>query len=267
MISVARYTSESGNVRRRIRCKSQCPLGLQLTWRSFLTMLVPPYHGRLKDGALVIPAKLSATHDGEVIDCRNSRPLGDGLSLAINRKASIVPAIVSLGFFVSPTAIVRLIVAIGIDAVNCQPRRRLAHVGQEILEQKPSIANSDAASAVVTELSALRSETAALHKLPDVPRLRFAHHVPALQGADALAINLPAPASARLSGRGLKESSRTDKLRAATVALAKPDRPRVWLGMEANDRYPAVFLPSHILKQRHSIRIVQQQETIKRYAA
>lgn len=147
-----------------------------------------------------------------------SGPFCDGPSLAATRKMSRVSLVPSLLLFGGPAAIARLVISVGVVALNRVLRARLgAHVREEVLERiDPAIANLYPAAAVVLVPRPLRVQTPSFDVRPAGP---FWSEAPAM-GARVRANNLvsQAPATMRLAAQAVGN----DNCFVAAIASASP---------------------------------------------
>jgi hypothetical protein len=122
-----------------------------------------------------------------------------------------------------PATILRLVIAVVVDTVDRMfSGRTTAHVGQECSERLPTVANADAASAVVLEPNVVRIAAPSLHALPDFV---FGRRLPvrtfAVTRVRAATTVISASASATQDATSAKLS--TDcSTRPAAIASAKP---------------------------------------------
>ena len=77
------------------------------------------------------------------------------------------PSIAALFFVRPPSAVVRLIISIIIDAIQCSVMRSFAHVGVEIFKRHPPFADRDAARSIVLVGGHVRIEASGFHRTPD----------------------------------------------------------------------------------------------------
>jgi hypothetical protein len=75
-------------------------------------------------------------------------------------------AIVGLFLHGRPTAIARFVIPVVVDAVDREAMRALTHVSQEIIEDQPSFADSDAAPSIVFPNMAFWIEASGFHGRP-----------------------------------------------------------------------------------------------------
>jgi hypothetical protein len=82
-------------------------------------------------------------------------------------KATPWPSIVRLFFWSGPSAILRRVVAISVNAIyGVRWRGLLAHIFQEILKRLPTLTNRDSLGSVVRPTNVLGIATTALHLAP-----------------------------------------------------------------------------------------------------
>jgi hypothetical protein len=74
-----------------------------------------------------------------------------------------VSSLLALG---RPSAILRLVITIVVDSLDRVAARPLAHVGQEVLERKPSFADRDSSAAVSMERKCVGIQASRFHGLP-----------------------------------------------------------------------------------------------------
>lgn len=114
--------------------------------------------------AIGIPSITDATPDGVWRHIEFACPFRDCHSLTIHRQRMVDPGVVALFDFGSPTAIVRLVVAVIVDAVKRMTVWAHTHVVEEILERfTPSGANLNTTCAVVLIFAAIRVVAATYH--------------------------------------------------------------------------------------------------------
>ena len=131
------------------------------------------------------------------------------------------PAIVRLFFARCPAAVFGRIWTIIVDAVQRQPRRRVAHVGIEIVERGPSSTNGYPPSPVVRKIRSRRIVASLFHAEPDIVNLGFTQAMCSRSLTDGRS------ATGAAAGPGVSASQiATVNLRmSAAIALAKPHRP------------------------------------------
>lgn len=113
----------------------------------------------------------NAASDSQLIDCRlrNSKltaGLGNREVDALNDNAAVVAPVVLLDVPVCPPTITRFIVPIAADTIERQSRGNFAHIGKEVLELLPSLADFDAAPAVLMKVFGLGIGAPPLHRNP-----------------------------------------------------------------------------------------------------
>src|SRR6185437_14179024 len=115
-------------------------------------------------------------------------------------------------------AIARFVVAVDIDAVERPKRRRVAHVGDEILEAEPAFADANAASAVPNKGRIIWIETPLKHIAPAPIDARR----PAASGVTVRhqMVALQAPVTA---GKSAAQMGSVDDALATTIADADPN--------------------------------------------
>ena len=91
----------------------------------------------------------------------------DRLSIIHRPPRSRWPPIVCLLFGCGPSAILRLVVAVVVDAVDRQPRLAVTHIGKEICKYVPPIADGYPASSVIHEPPAGWAVATLKHAMPD----------------------------------------------------------------------------------------------------
>lgn len=97
------------------------------------------------------------------------RPLRDGLDRAGYVQQTIRRTVACLFFACGPSAIFRCVVAIVVDAFQCETRRALAHVNVEVGVVRPCSANRDASPAVPLVGVGSGLHTSSAHVAPDCP--------------------------------------------------------------------------------------------------
>jgi hypothetical protein len=96
------------------------------------------------------------------------RPFGHGHGAAVVSKQAIASLVSLLGFPIDPSAILGAVRSISVDAVKrIFARWARPHIGEEVSERFPAIADTNATPAVIVKHDALRITTAAAHALPD----------------------------------------------------------------------------------------------------
>src|SRR5262249_47475632 len=76
-----------------------------------------------------------------------------------------------------PAAIARFVIAVVIDAIDGQARRWIAHIGVEVFEATPSLADGDAAASVIVVAWIVRIQTAVEHICPATESASLRHTV------------------------------------------------------------------------------------------
>lgn len=84
-----------------------------------------------------------------------------------------------------PSAVGWSIGPVVVDALDRHAMRRLAHVGVEVFELPPTLADRDSATSVVFELPILRVSTPAKHLTPSMVDRAFTHSVRSTSGNNA----------------------------------------------------------------------------------
>ena len=79
--------------------------------------------------------------------------------------------------FVCPPAVPRLVMPLGVDAVERRPIRTDAHVVEKVLENYPLRTNQNPPAPIKWELVVLLVSAALEHRLPRPPRRRVRHPV------------------------------------------------------------------------------------------
>jgi hypothetical protein len=97
------------------------------------------------------PSGIKPVYQSALGDAKFSGPLTNCLCSAIESDRLTAAAIVILLGACRPSAIVRCVVAIGVDAINGMMRTwSAAHIGKEVLKTVlPSVANSNTAAAII----------------------------------------------------------------------------------------------------------------------
>lgn len=133
----------------------------------------------LSDGALYCPPAFDAVEDHVGRDAKHLRPDPDRLSETIQRQVDGRGAVVALRSWGRPSAIVRLVVAVVVFAVELMlGRGSLAHVGEEIDKAAaPAVAHRDPSSAVSMILRVFGPVASLLNALPNVELRRVGHAV------------------------------------------------------------------------------------------
>jgi len=95
--------------------------------------------------------------------------ISNGLQFSVEQDAVIASSISALHRSRGPPAVSKLIVAVIVDALNLKLGiRLLAHVSKEVLELQPSVANLNAATAIVLIALMLGIKTPFQHVLPRI---------------------------------------------------------------------------------------------------
>ena len=138
-----------------------------------------------------------------------------------------LPAILGLLLASSPAAVAGFIVAIVVDAFEGEPARAQPHIGEEVPELQPSLADGDPAPTILGEVRGARVEAPLPHVTPDGPLRRPA--APVSQIACALPDGVPdvlgcllATAATAAYGGSASERGSEDRHDAAAVAAAGP---------------------------------------------
>ena len=107
--------------------------------------------GRPRESIFDGPSPIETIEDCALGNADFSSPLSNGLSLVAEGQCSVRAAVVVLNFSECPSTVVRIVVAVGIDAIKRIFRAgAFAHIGKEVLEAvKPAVANGYAATAIV----------------------------------------------------------------------------------------------------------------------
>ncbi len=114
------------------------------------------------------PSIADTPRDGGLLYAKVLSPIGHCLPLSIQLHESVVALVSRLLFVGTPSAVSRLVVAVVADAVKRKTAWLRAHVRQEVLENLPSLANPDSASAVSLEVVVLGIAASSLHPGPSV---------------------------------------------------------------------------------------------------
>lgn len=118
-------------------------------------------------GLLVGNAKsFRAVSDGRPVNIKSPTCLSDRHINALEDDAAVIASISFLRRPVSPAAIAWLIIPIAPDAVQAQPIRHFAHVGQEVFEPLPPLTDPHTLSTVPAIVFAALVLTPALHGYP-----------------------------------------------------------------------------------------------------
>lgn len=111
-------------------------------------------------------ASLYAPSDGIRWDVEASGDLGSGQRFGANCQAKVSTRVVRLLSPGCPSTISRFVVAVIVDAFECQPVRS-AHVCEEQIEPLPSLTDGYSAPSIEGELRALFSKATVTHRPPD----------------------------------------------------------------------------------------------------
>ncbi len=146
----------------------------------------------------------------------------------------------------SPAAVLRRVIAVIVDAVECVPGRRAAsHISQEVLEVQPASANLDAAPTIAVVASGIRIDASLLHRVPRaVFRCRWpseARIAVANSSTDATGSAFP---HRQIGGLAVGDS--------AASTLAGPDAFLAPMSAISDDCQPTKTLAEKMLSARHS---------------
>lgn len=165
-------------------------------------------------------------------------PFGKALRHAINRQVDRVALVVVLLLSCCPPAVAGLIVAVDILPIERHSAGSITHVGVEVLERHPPLADLDASAAVEREVPLVSMVEAAIqHRTPSRIGFGFRHavrprcHFPGFDEEAAARSCLALP----------KQGSAHDFLSAA-VALAEPETKSVSGRLSFDDCQAAEFL-------------------------
>ena len=112
------------------------------------------------------PTQLVSSKDGVAMNAGTLRPLSDGQRYAIMRDAYIAKPIVGLFFARRPTAIVRAVRAIVVNALKSHAWRSWPQVSNKVVKHKPPITNSDTSTTIAVVMSGLKVKASLLNVLP-----------------------------------------------------------------------------------------------------
>lgn len=173
-------------------------------------------------GAFDGPSVIDTGQDRHSLNPSQSRPLSQCVCGVIQRQTMIRPFVILLFNRTRPTAIIRSVWAIIVNAIQRMTDGTTAHISQEVRETiKPLWAQDDAAATVGWIAFVVRIVTATLRMLPAdifaalVANGRFAM----FDQFRAHAIDLQAPARLSITTTQVGLNNRQG---IATVALAKP---------------------------------------------
>lgn len=132
-----------------------------------LGLLAAPRLDGLCQGALYRPSQLESTVDGVSVDAGLLGPFDKALGFALERQQAIVATIAALNDRRRPTAILRAVRSIVVDAVKGHSRRAWPHVCDECVKGfSPTIADIDSTSTVHRIPLVPWITTAVFHTLP-----------------------------------------------------------------------------------------------------
>ena len=209
---------------------------------------------RLENSSFGIPAKIiQPDADCRLTDTGNARPLRHGFSLTVDRQHGVVTSIARLLDRSRPAAITGFIVAGIIDTIDRVVRcGRLAHVGEEIHEVSPVVANLDPAAAPVSPPRIVRVGASLDHRCPDMMDLGVGEPMLELSGFHPFGRTFSMQAATRLSDAVFQRIwHRLSEL--AAIALANPPKrsTRSWLALPQNDE-PTETLSGKIIEFWHN---------------
>ena len=146
-----------------------------------------------------------------------------------------------------PAAVSGLVISVVIDAVKPHARRRLAHVGEEVLEGEPPFADRNAAGAVIREPSVIRIAASLDHRRPaSVGRgLRASGRMAVFQVPGDELIPVKAPAACGASS----QIGTVDADFSSAVADAAPSR----TALIAGDDKATKAVAGDIFESRHAV--------------
>lgn len=134
-------------------------------WRSpFRMRLVHAKRGRKR--LFKSHPRPQACSNGSLLDAVFGGPVPERSILAEGRSESDVSTISRLGVVVCPSAVAFGVALGAVDAIEGHSGRALAHVGKEVLELHPPLANLDASTTIKTIRRLLRTKTATAHRYP-----------------------------------------------------------------------------------------------------
>lgn len=132
-----------------------------------------------RDGFDRVPADADAASRNKRVNPGDRAPVCDDLPNPVNLYVNIALLVSRLLRRSYPTAVARLITFIVVNSINAvQRRRRLTHVGKEIVERLPALTNSDAAPAVSVIVRIRRIFATTPHLAPSAVNLSAAKSVP-----------------------------------------------------------------------------------------
>lgn len=173
---------------------------------------------RRRQSSPYVPATDQAPFDRRSAEAGLFGPCGHRLRYAVERQDSVVPSIALLNCGRHPSAILGAIRAVDVDAIQRMTDWARAHVGQEVIEQRPSLANSDTSPTVQMEFPVTRVGASLNHASPGIALRRIRHHVAPVSRTNKLA--LPAATRARITGHKI---SADDRNFGSAFALTQPD--------------------------------------------
>lgn len=212
------------------------------------------------------PLVLKSSPKSGLADAQAIRPVLQGQTKAVVGDPHVGSAVAALLLWSCPVAIIRAVRSIVILAVKLVYRRwTLAHIGKEVIEQTPLVANGDSTSSVVRVTPSLRIEATGFHGTPDVILGRVGHAVPQPVGLSKMAYTL------QVCARRFLEQT-TTRANAATFHMAEAYRFGLSALAEALDQalaswrsasYDLNCQPS--CNESNNLRIIQMSHTWRRY--
>lgn len=114
-----------------------------------------------------------STRDARVeradVDVTSLTPIGEGSRFVTNCDQAVRPSVSLLRLSCRPTTVVGLVTLFVVHALQgMYSTRTVSHVGQEVFEVQPALADQDTAPAVVVKARMSRVATALQHRVPDI---------------------------------------------------------------------------------------------------
>lgn len=125
------------------------------------------FPGGFGQDSLNRPAVMQSAGDDTFAPSESIRPLLHIHGFTVECQQSVVAPVVGLLFGGCPSAVIRRVVAVVVDAIKPSARRRITHVGIESCERfAPSVADADATRTVANEGRVFFAVAAAQHAAP-----------------------------------------------------------------------------------------------------
>lgn len=125
-------------------------------------------------GSLSVPTSEDSRFQRVSTASDMSFPFSDGATFAVHNQHMILPSVVGLFARRGPSAIVRLVIAVVVDAIDGVARWAQSHIRVEISERiAPPIADRNASFPVSIKFRIVRVETTPLQRMPRLIGFRF----------------------------------------------------------------------------------------------